>query len=507
MHKTADIEPGTLLQDRLVVVTAAPSPAFAASLRQVGARDVLFIPRAGPREPQRAPNYAVGVYDRLKSVRANNCSVALLHGYGAAALTDRETLARFSFILVPMRASLALAVPGLLRHLRSKRVAISGRTRLTIGDGTTPYLVLRSSFVSLDNRRQYGTTGLSPLDVIRRLDGLNYIVLRWPEEIEAGRHDGDIDILVAPDDAVKVAERYKDAIATYPLDVYSEDGSGGFYFNRAPYYTPDMARRMLHSASSLPSGLRITTPIWRYLSFGYHLLLHIKSRRVPPGTNSIGPQTFRSPKYFEELQRLAKLAGMPPPATFDDIESALKRAEAWPGVDLMGFYAEKNRFLQHRYIDAGGLPPGLMTLFVRDFGAGLKPVASIREIIASKFEILAEGQLPDDARERIVDGVRGGNWSESEAPGGQAYPVYWFVCWDRSPTKPSWKTKRKRPRVDNENTNLKYEIRERVGVKVRKQQRLIHTSDNTAEALEHVGLLGRAEALRHHPVWTALKLP
>jgi hypothetical protein len=449
----------------------------------------------------------VGVYDGLESVRTNNCGVALLHGYASAALTDRATLSRFHTILVLMRFGLAFAVPGLLRHLRSGRVAIAGSTRLIVGRKTMRYLVLKSDFASLDNRRQYGTTGLSPLDIIRRLDGLNYIVLRWPEEIEAGRHEGDVDILVASEDAEKVAERYKDAVATYPLDVYSEDGSGGFYFNRAPYYTPDMARRMLQSAYDTPSGLRITTPEWRYLSFGYHLLLHIKSRRVPPGTNAIGPQTFRSPKYFKELQRLANLAGAPPPTSFDDIEFALKSANVWPPVDLMGFYAEKNRFLQHRYIDAGGLSPGLMTLFVRDFGAGLKPVAAIKEIVASRFEILAEGPVSGDDWDRVINGVRGGNWSEPSAPGGHAYPVYWFICRDRSPVRPSRRTKRKRPRVDNENTNLKYEIRERVGVRTRKQQRLIHTSDNTAEALEHISLLGYEDSLRHHPAWAELKLP
>lgn len=499
-----DLALETLVRDRLVAVALPPSSGYAEVLRGARARDVLLIQRSGPADAARAADHAVVAYESAKSAYANNCSVVLLHGTSATAAMSHKTLARFKTILIPIGPALGLALPALLRHVRRKRLVISGRTRLTAGGRTRRYLVVESQVVASDNRRQFGTSGLSPLEVIRRLDGLDYVVLRWPELIENGGHEGDIDILVAHADADKVVARYADSVATYPLDVYSDDGSGGYYFNRAPYYTPGMARRMLESATTTPAGVRVADARWRYLSFGYHLMLHIKSRRVPPGTIAIGPETFRSPKYFAELTRLAALADEPLPASFDDIEAALKRADAWPAIDLMGFYAEKNRFLKHRYFERANLPPGLMTVFVRDFGLGSEPVARIRDLLASRFEIISEGPVSDEIRDAVVKSVRGGNWSDPTAPGGQARPVHWFICWDRAPAAPTRYTRKKRPRIDNEHVNLKYEIREHVGAKARKQQRLIHTSDNTTEALEHIHVLGREAVLTAHPASKAL---
>ena len=56
----------------------------------------------------------------------------------------------------------------------------------------------------------------------------------------------------------------------------------------------------------------------------------------------------------------------------------------------------------------------------------------------------------------MLQGVRGGNWADSDAPGGRAEPVYWFVCWDPAPRLPSARTRRKHPRVDNENKYWKF---------------------------------------------------
>lgn len=485
---------GDVVRDALVSVVLPPSEVAVEGLKAAGARDVLMLTPRGPEVATRHPDHVAGRYVKLRSVPESNCSVALLFGRATLALMSRKAHARFKLFLVPRLAAVTVGAPALLRHVRRGRLAIRGQTEIAIAGKPRSFVVIESNDPKLDNRRQYGTAGLTPLEVMRRLDGLDYVVLRWPELIEDGTHEGDIDILVAAADAPQVALRYADKVATYPLDVYSDDGSGGFYFNRAPYILPAMAREMLRAATTTPAGLRIAPPLWRYLSFGYHLLFHIKSRRVPPGTRDIGPGTFTAPKYYAELCRLAAEAGVETPTTFDDIEAALKRAEAFPGIDLIGFYSEKNAFLKHRYFEGSRHKPGLMTVFVRDFGKGDVPVDGIRKILSETFEIMAEGAVSDARRAAIVKGVRGGNWSDPEAEGGEALPVHWFVCFDHHPVSPNRRSRKKRPRVDNENVNLKYGIREALGEKVRKQQRLIHTSDNTAEALEHLDVIGSIDA-------------
>ena len=90
--------------------------------------------------------------------------------------------------------------------------------------------------------------------------------------------------------------------------------------------------------------------------------------------------------------------------------------------------------------------------------------------------------------------VRGGNWADPEAPEGIAPPIHWFACFDDSPVKPSRRTRKRYPRVDNENIMRKHAIREQIGEKTRKPQRIIHASDNTREAIEHLELLGLSES-------------
>lgn len=440
-------------------------------------------------------------YRELRNIYENNCSVAILNGVSSLALTHRNTLKRFEIILVPFGLELGALTVAFPRFRRRGRLSLAGHTQLGDDTRSRKYLVLRSHAKSNDNRRQYAPPGLSPLEIVQQLNGLDYIVLRWSESIEAGTHTGDIDILVSADSVNSLKSRYSQSVGTFPLDVYTDDGSQGHLFNQVPYYVPSMARRMLDSATISPAGVRTASDKWKYLSFAYHLLFHVKSRRVPPGTNTLSPNIFPHPKYVQELERLAIAASEIPPKTFSDLEDALKRAGTFPGIDLIGFYSNKNRFLKHRYFSRATYKPGLTTFFVRDFGLGLEPVDNIRAALAGHFCIVAEGAISASERERIAHSARGGNWHDPEAPDGRAEPVYWFVCWDQSPRPPSLTTRRKYPRVDNENILVKLRIRTQLGQGSRKPQRLVHASDNTAEAIEHIEHLG----LSGHPEVLALK--
>ena len=485
MRDVPDLDPSIVLKDKLVCVALPPAALAPPALDVLRARDLLYLEKGGPAQAHRLESHVRLGYPSQQSIVENNCNAVLLHGLSALALMKTKVLVRFETILVPAGIPYALARPAIFRHARRGRLRVRGQTELASGR----YWVIETLVKSLDNRRQYGPAGTPPLDFLQRLAGLDYAILRWVDSIEAGTHEGDIDIVVSAADAPKVAELFRDRVATWPLDIYSEDGSGGFFFAQAPYLKPSMARQLLQSAVTRASGLRAPSDQFRFLSFAYHLLLHIKSRRVPPGTNILGPGTFRSPKYYEELLRLARVAGAEEPRTFDDLEQALRRADCWPSFDLLGFYAEKNPFLKHRYFGRTQYRPGLMTVFVRDFGGGLSPVPAIRDHLREKFEIWAEGSVTEANRQRIENGVRGGNWSDPTAPNGTAKPVYWFVCIDPKPAPPSARTRRKRARFDNENTNFKHTIRLAVGARGVKEQRIVHSSDNSTEALEHIGFL------------------
>lgn len=484
-----------LVRDKRVLVALANTQVSAEVLRDMGARDVLVLDRQADRTATRVGNHVRQRYSRLADVRKNNCNVAILHGPAAFALMEKRKFARFSHVLVPISLAQAAVALGLARYGRRKTLVLAGTTRFQHQGKSKRYLVLETHVKVRDHRRQFGPAGHSPLELMQQLSGLDYVTLRWSELMESGKHEGDIDILVSQQALLGLTERYEQQIGTYPLDVYTDDGQGGYGYKSVPYFTPGLAKGVLESAAPGPGGIRVASPYWRLLAFCYHLMFHNKSERVRPGTLEIGPDTFHKPHYFEELQRLAQLAGETVPRTFDDIEAMLQHADVLPSLDLIGFYSNKNAFLKKRYFERAPMKIGLATFFVRDFGNGLEKVDALRERLLHHFEILAEGPVNPANRDRILRGVRGGNWADPEAPGGHAHPVYWFVCWDASPRLPSARTRRKHPRVDNEHIRLKDDLRRDLSEGGKKILRIIHSSDNSLEALDHLDHLG----LKHHP--------
>lgn len=501
MFKLAGIDPASLLNQRVVLAALPPAGLTAERLAAQGARDVLMLSKTGPKDPERLPDQVRQGYRQLSDVRRNNCQVAILHGAAAYALAEKSRFGRFDHILVPLSGLPALLL-GLLRYAWRGGLSLAGSTRLPLANGHKTYLVLRADLKPRDNRRQYGPTGATPLQILQQLRDLNQIVLRWSEAIEAGRHEGDIDILIAASDLPIMKTRFEQVVGTYPLDVYTDDGSAGHAYKSVPYFMPELARRLLQSAITGPTGVRVAAPDWRFLSFCYHLTFHNKSERIAAETTRIDRDTYQSPHYYEELARLAALAGQTTPEGYDDIEARLRQAGVFPSLDLIGFYSNRNAFLKKRYFDQAPVAAGLATFFIRDFGQGLSCLDAVRQRIQEHFTILVEGPVSDSARAAILAGVRGGNWADPQAPGGRAEAIYWFVCWDDAPQAPSHRTRRKHPRVDNEHIRLKDVIRGEIGGGGRKVQPVVHSSDNSLEALDHLVHL----KLTSHPAVLA-KLP
>lgn len=488
-----------LVRDKLVLVALAGGKVTADCVRENGARDVLMLDRSGPSVSVREGNHVRKRYSRLADVRKNNCNVALLHGEAVAAVTAKQKFAQFSHVLVPAGLSQVAVAIALLRYGKRKALVRVGKTEIACNGTSRRYVVLEVHLGISDNRRQFGPAGCSPLELLRRLEGLDYVALRWSEKIEAGQHAGDIDILVSQEGLAGLKERFSREVSTYPLDVYTDDGQGGHGYKSVPYFTPGLAKGLLASGTLTQGGIRVASPYWRFLAFCYHLTFHNKSEHVRPGTQEIAADTFHKAHYYPELARLAGLAGKPVPRTYDDIEALLREAGVFPSLDLIGFYSNKNAFLKKRYFDQAPMKVGLATFFIRDFGHGLDPVSELRTRLQEHFEILAEGPVAEANRERVLRGVRGGNWADKKARGGVAYPVYWFVCWDAAPIQPSARTRRKHPRVDNERIRLKDHLRRELTGKGGEVMRVVHSSDNSLEAFDHLDHLG----LKEHPAIAA----
>jgi hypothetical protein len=174
----------------------------------------------------------------------------------------------------------------------------------------------------------------------------------------------------------------------------------------------------------------------------------------------------------------------------------LRENDAFPGKDLIGFYARRNKFVAGRYLYRHRVKPGLVVFFVRDFGQGSKPVPEVANVLRSEYEVVAEGPVTPTNREIILEKIRGGNWRDNPQ-NGYGEPVHWFACWDSQPKRPAGKLRRRYPHLDNAKiVSTKHHLRQSA---CGNGSRIVHTSDNSDEALEHlkaIGVMGHPNVVR-----------
>ena len=240
-------------------------------------------------------------YERIKDVHANNCEVAVLHGASSSILSKKYKFHRFHSILIPFGLPLLGAAVGLLRYGKRGDLVHAGRTSIRVGERDAVYLVFNVANHPREFRRQYAPATWSPLEIVQSISDLDSVVLRGADKIAAGQHSGDIDILIASHDLHLLKKRFDARIGTHPIDVYTEDGSEGHTHNGAPYYAPDVAKRILNSAVLDGAGIKVCSGDWQFISYCYHLLFHGKLN-VGAEKKPLTLQSFRKAGGLEELK-------------------------------------------------------------------------------------------------------------------------------------------------------------------------------------------------------------
>ena len=77
---------------------------------------------------------------------------------------------------------------------------------------------------------------------------VDYLVLRWFEELPEREPNGDIDLLVADEDQQRVLAILNSGPAVRPCDLYTPTNLPETSYQAVSYYPPEVARRMLKNA-------------------------------------------------------------------------------------------------------------------------------------------------------------------------------------------------------------------------------------------------------------------
>ena len=194
--------------------------------------------------------------------------------------------------------------------------------------------------------RALGVGGL--LDELERQQ-VNYVVLRWFDDlprVEAGR---DLDILVSDDDAevldgLLTRNPYRGTRTT--VDLYSVTGRGDHAYKATACFPPRLAAGILDRSVRHPSGARVPSAEDHFHSLAFHAVYHKGYRSGLPVSSTEG-LAFReaSHDYGATLAKLAAAIGVAVVPTLRDLDDHLSDAGWRPPVDTLEKWAVSNKWL------------------------------------------------------------------------------------------------------------------------------------------------------------------
>lgn len=381
-----------------------------------------------------------------------------------------------------LRGTLAwrlLARSSLLR--RAKHVIFGSESFIRPKHFVRPGMTLQTLFEQLDR------------------DGVNYVVLRWFEDLPSVERGRDLDILVHEDDTEKMSKylvrseyRRPDGVA---CDLYSSEGGFGAGTGGVAYYPPRLAERILSRAERHPSGARVPCLEDHFYSLAFHTIYHKGpvsglpvDRWSPAGHND-------SHDYTSVLANLAERMGLDVPITMVDLDRYLGEVGWRPPLDTLGKWSAENEWCLQLYeagladIDA---PKGLIVAIVRQ-----EAIDALDDILdrfrSHGFDVKRTVRLDEPTAERAAKELRGGNWGAGPYPRSAGIPRAAIIAVDSSPVPPSASLISEHPGIDNARIKeIKYEVREWWNRQVPRAYRcnVLHTSDSAAQAVHYLSILG-----------------
>ncbi|WP_146010654.1 serine/threonine protein kinase [Halomonas heilongjiangensis] len=361
-----------------------------------------------------------------------------------------------------------------------------------------------------------GVTGF--LKVLKEND-VNYVVLRWFEELPEVSPGEDIDILVADEDAermtsyVGVDEKRQDI----PCDIYSVSGLPGTSSHGMAYYPVASARQILNNAIWWSDLVRAPAPDEHFLSMCYHAVYHKGYMSGLPSSDHELNKKVISPRdhdYAGVIERLYENSSFRFDGfemTLEGIDGVLEKMGWRPATDTLEKISQKNQWVRDALLSTSTELPaylkGLTVFLVRE--KGVDYLSRIKEkLFVIGFDHILEGEICADRVHTIAENIRGGNWGKGPWAVSGGLPVYYFVTIDVKPIVPSGETIQEHVGLDNDRIPLaKRTIRAVYNNDRAPEERcnIIHSTDHAAQALEYLELINpdcisyvQEEARRKH---------
>jgi len=417
-----------------------------------------------------------------KNLYSQNAEACFLDNKGLKLmLAGFPTQCHYFLLRIAFRKSWLPALFGLLRRVLKKQVRLRGMIKLDAGKKKQLWLVAENTRLKPANgARGYlsesvGVAGF--IDFLRK-EKIKYVVLRFYEKLpRLHREGGDLDILVADEDEIKVSDFLKKHPGKIGVDIWSVSSPN---YRQMTYYPPHLAKSIIDNSVEGPAGSRIPNPKEAFLSLAYHAIYRKGPKSGIPSTiPKIKINHNPENDYVGTLSSMAKKIGLDISLTMESLDEYLHQ-EGWrPQLDTLRRFIPENEWVLRRFFSEKREEESGLGFFVFKQKAikmnlaekMIKMIENEHFVIAQKKEFTAREKM------KASQYLRGGVWRNGQNFDEDFLPAAGVVVVDSVPWQ-LWDND-----VNMRIRALKEKLRRNFDSE---KESIVHATDNTYESWEYV---------------------
>jgi len=320
---------------------------------------------------------------------------------------------------------------------------------------------------------------------------VDYLVLRWFEELPEREPTGDIDLMVADEDLERVLQILGSGPAVRPCDLYTPDGQPETSYQRVSYYPPEVARRMLKNSRVHRGFCRVPSESDYFHSLAYHAVYHKGRKSNLPGSENYRTAKRSSRDFKSLLPKMAAALGIDVEISLKGLHAYLQQRQWSPPPDWIARLATSaphDRWLAELAASQSGHPTmdrGFTVFVIRqsaiDAGVHEKIISMVER---QGFVPLARKALTQDEIQHGARRTRDGNWGPGPRDHIGGGPAIILATYDPQPLPPTRAQLKRWPHLTNARTLVKEEIRQQINQEIAPRQPIngVHSSDYGGES-------------------------
>ncbi|MBT2571267.1 hypothetical protein [Planococcus sp. ISL-110] len=324
---------------------------------------------------------------------------------------------------------------------------------------------------------------------------LDYVILRWFDELPFLDLNEDVDLLISDEHIEKVRDLLNERIGILPFDIYSVGGLPGSNFKNIAYYPPYIAETILDQRELWNGKYSVPSKRHYFLSLMYHAVYHKGEKSgIPAKPGGAVKKIPQDHDYPGVLRQLAQETGNELNEISLESFHHFLEEEGWaPSTDTIrkligvsGNWLESIiKSNEHNFEKDGEL----MVFVVREWAEERQLTPKIIDWFERNGLCLIRAvELDEEQKRNAAQSMRGGNWGQGPWPVSGGKPATLLIMYDYHPKPLGAKMKKKYPHVSNEHYLLKEQLRSEINFSLSKEERAnpLHSADDEIEALDYI---------------------